>query len=333
MKFFALSLSLVLITVAAWPQTPSQPSDDRSESAHHHQADSTCPLNPTNNVLPVRDGNTFADSPLYRSTSGLNIGLGVPTTGYDGSVPALLSLIRGILEIHNNGAAQAIDLYVHSDAGFRSPYINFYKSRGTQLAPTPVTYTGVYEADSVGGMNFGGWDGSAYGIGAAVYTNNDENWTPSAHGAHLSIYGTFSGELTQNQIMQFGGKDPNGVGSPQGSVISYRPLSFRCNTASCPSIYYTLNPPALHVRTADDSADAPLSASSLTLSGGSAPAGPGFVSMGTTTVAALPPAADNLGQIIKVSDSTAIATEGQACAAGGTDTALAFSNGSVWKCF
>ena len=332
MKRFALSF--VLFTVAAWAQSTSQPSDDRSESTHHCHPISTCFLNPTNNVVPVRDGTAFADSPLYRSTSGLNIGLGVPTAGYDESVPALLSLIRGILEIHNNGAAQAIDLYVHNDAGFRSPYINFYKSRGTQLAPTPVTYTGVYEADSVGGINFGGWDGSSYGVGAAVYTNNDEDWTPTAHGAHLSIYGTFSGVLTQNQVMQFGGKDAQGVGSPQGSIISYRPISFRCNTPSCPAIYYSLNPPGLHVRTADDSVDAPLSSSSLTVSGGTAPAGPGFVSIGVTTVGLLPAAgAVNVGQMIRVSDSRALNAEGQPCVGGGTETALAFSNGIVGKCF
>jgi hypothetical protein len=50
-------------------------------------------------------------------------------------------------------------------------------------------------------------------------------------------------------------------------------------------------------------------------------------------VGSLPAAASNAGTVIYVSDSTAIATEGQTCAGGSGNTALAFSNGSVWKCF
>lgn len=52
------------------------------------------------------------------------------------------------------------------------------------------------------------------------------------------------------------------------------------------------------------------------------------------TVASLPAAAaGNAGQMRIVSDSTAIAAEGQTCVGGGAVTALAFSNGSVQKCF
>lgn len=52
------------------------------------------------------------------------------------------------------------------------------------------------------------------------------------------------------------------------------------------------------------------------------------------TVASLPvAAAGNAGEMRIVSDSTAIAAEGQTCVGGGAVTALAFSNGSVQKCF
>jgi len=53
----------------------------------------------------------------------------------------------------------------------------------------------------------------------------------------------------------------------------------------------------------------------------------------TTTVVALPAAASNIGAFITVSDSTAIAAEGQTCAGSSTNTALAVSNGTIWKCF
>jgi hypothetical protein len=62
-----------------------------------------------------------------------------------------------------------------------------------------------------------------------------------------------------------------------------------------------------------------------------------FISTGpncSVLVASLPAAASgNAGQVRSVSDSTTIATEGQTCAGGSTHTALAFSNGTVWKCF
>lgn len=51
-------------------------------------------------------------------------------------------------------------------------------------------------------------------------------------------------------------------------------------------------------------------------------------------VGALPAAAaGNKGQMRSVSDSTAIGAEGQTCVGGSTNAALAFSNGTVWKCF
>lgn len=55
--------------------------------------------------------------------------------------------------------------------------------------------------------------------------------------------------------------------------------------------------------------------------------------LGATTVSSLPAANQNYGAMLRVSDSTSIASEGQTCAGGGSTNALAFSNGSVWKCF
>jgi len=53
----------------------------------------------------------------------------------------------------------------------------------------------------------------------------------------------------------------------------------------------------------------------------------------TSTVAKLPSASANPGAMIRVTDSTAISTEGQTCVGGSSNMALAFSNGHVWKCF
>lgn len=52
-----------------------------------------------------------------------------------------------------------------------------------------------------------------------------------------------------------------------------------------------------------------------------------------TTVTGLGSAATNLNSMRVVTDSTAISAEGQTCVGSSTNTALAFSNGTIWKCF
>lgn len=61
--------------------------------------------------------------------------------------------------------------------------------------------------------------------------------------------------------------------------------------------------------------------------------GSGLIVSGSTTVSALPAADKNAGAIVRVDDSTAIEAEGQTCKGGSNNNALAFSNGTVWKCF
>ena len=74
------------------------------------------------------------------------------------------------VEVHNRHAVGA-DFYTHNDTAFKAPYVNFYKSRGSQTDPTAVTMTG-YELDSIGGINFGGYNGTAYEVGAAIYSQS-----------------------------------------------------------------------------------------------------------------------------------------------------------------
>ena len=59
-----------------------------------------------------------------------------------------------------------------------------------------------------------------------------------------------------------------------------------------------------------------------------------FFQPAPVTVSQLPAAgAANAGQMRRVTDSTAITNEGQPCKGNGSAAALAFSNGTVWKCF
>lgn len=52
-----------------------------------------------------------------------------------------------------------------------------------------------------------------------------------------------------------------------------------------------------------------------------------------TVVGSLPSAGTFSGAFYDVTDSTAISAEGQTCVGGSTNKALAWSNGTVWKCF
>ena len=143
-------------------------------------------------------------------------------------------------------------------------------SRGTQAVPQAVTRTG-YEMDSIGGINFGGFDGSAYYNGAVgLYTQISSNWTPTNHGACLSVYGTDVGQITQNQLVQFGGPDANDIGDR--NIIFYRPLTFFGNATQYPGLFpaarLTLSDePKVAFRCADNSADASITAGNAILSG------------------------------------------------------------------
>jgi len=67
-------------------------------------------------------------------------------------------------------------------------------------------------------------------------------------------------------------------------------------------------------------------------SGGNLKSGSGILPA-CVAVGSLPSAASSAGVTYCVNDSTAIAAEGQTCAGSSSNTALAFSNGSSWKCF
>lgn len=215
-------------------------------------------------------GNLTIGTTVLTPASGMQIGSNPnPSSGFSGANAGLTivgnAAAPAFLEVHNKYAVGA-DFYSHDDAQFRAPYLSFFKSRGTQIAPTAVKYT-RYEEDSIGGINFGGWDGATYFAGsAAIYTQPDEDWTPTSHGGHLSIYGTNIGGGHTQQIAQFGGLDPTGNGTSE-NIIFYRPLTWGGNLRGNPGIFPRSNPAVLAVRNGDNSADAALTVGTLTASG------------------------------------------------------------------
>ena len=59
----------------------------------------------------------------------------------------------------------------------------------------------------------------------------------------------------------------------------------------------------------------------------------GSLNPASTVVGSLPSAAANAGAVYTVTDSTTVSAEGQTCVGGSGNNALAYSNGTVWKCF
>jgi hypothetical protein len=159
-------------------------------------------------------------------------------------------------------------IYIHMLLrNFVRRIINFFKSKGTQASPAAVQSTG-YELDSLGGINFGGWDGVEYFTGSAsILTSPDENWTSSNHGGHLSIYGTNIGGASPQAIAQFGGLDSTQTGTTN-NIIFFRPLVWGNNGGAEPGIFPVgASSPLLEIRTANNSADAGLTVGTLTASG------------------------------------------------------------------
>jgi hypothetical protein len=138
-----------------------------------------------------------------------------------------------IMEIRKNYAV-GIDLYSHGDEELRAPYFNLYKSRRTHTALTcdlspKQTRTGMTQTLAV------------------IYLSTELTPGGNIHG-----------------IAQFGGVDPNN-NPVAGNIIFYRPLTWGNNSNSRPGLFPggASSPPVLHVRAADDSVDANLTAGAL----------------------------------------------------------------------
>lgn len=96
-----------------------------------------------------------------------------------GALPSSLSPSQTLLHI---GAADGNATTVTLD-GFGMPSeLLFRSTHGTNASPTALT-----SADQVGGLNFGGYDGSSWAInGAQIATIPPSTWSPSSH--PLDIY-------------------------------------------------------------------------------------------------------------------------------------------------
>lgn len=128
----------------------------------------------------VPDDSTGAKERMVIKNDGK---VGVGTTSPEGQFDVFsdesnnISLSGGNINQHLSWAGGQ-SIYVHSDTSWRGPHLNYYKSRGTQLAPTIVS-----SGDTLMSTYYAGYDGSAY-MGAAhfnVFAEGD--WSTASKGA------------------------------------------------------------------------------------------------------------------------------------------------------
>jgi hypothetical protein len=180
--------------------------------------------------IPFFNGTNFTENnnDLYWDNVNDSLGIGTTTPAANGATLTVVG--NDPIETHST-SAWGLSMYVHNNNANGAPPINLYKSRGTEANPSAVQWCGSYECgDYLGYINFGGYDGSSYGLGAAIYASVDQNWTPTAHGSHLAIYFTRLGATTQNEMVQFGGKDASNVDG--NDALFYWPLNFFSNSST-----------------------------------------------------------------------------------------------------
>lgn len=105
-----------------------------------------------------------------------NVGIGT-------IAPAAALDVNGVIDVHNTTAVGA-NFYTHSDTDFRAPNINLFRSQGTQAAPTAL---GVMDYP-LGGLQFGGYNGSNYVRGAIIQARSAEAWSATTNASNLVFY-------------------------------------------------------------------------------------------------------------------------------------------------
>jgi hypothetical protein len=206
---------------------------------------------------------------------------------------------------------------------------------------TDATFDGNYLITSV----------TSGGTGTEVFTYGLSGSNRSSSGGYAQLYTAGSA--------YYGSTGSNVLGSPglflyapAGTTVGNAPIGINLIVGAVTSNGLAGGPINL---IAGDSANGSEAAGSINLTAGSginssavinggsinlnlgAPTGggtAGVMGLGSgATVASLPAASTVPGSVAYVTDSTSISAEGQTCAGSSSNKALAFSNGTVWKCF
>jgi hypothetical protein len=105
------------------------------------------------------------------------------------------------------------------------PEFQARKSFGTPAAPQPVT-PGL----SLGAFSGNGWDGGRFGLGAYLSFSSAEAWTPTAHGAGVSLFTVPNGSIVPLRRMTVTQDGRVGIGTPLPTDVLHVDGEVRVNS-------------------------------------------------------------------------------------------------------
>jgi hypothetical protein len=280
---------------------------------------STAPTDAVNRDI-VLDGVVHTEAGTNGTTCGIKVvdARDVRISGWTAGVLANASFTG--FDLSQTASDQVRDVSIHS--------YNFQSGGGTAInnhisGETPVCGTTCYISD----YSYGGTNTTQQQIGPIFSTNR------------MAFFGKFNSTLNGSQDLAIVSSDPVNRTRPfyvRNFSDNNMSMSLDAGLTTAQNVWYGLNDQGNEIwRWQKDNLNCSLwydFANSLTKIKVCPGVGNGLV-IPSTVVGSLPSAASNPGMMITVTDSTAVAAEGQTCVGSSSNKALAFSNGSTWKCF
>lgn len=148
--------------------------------------------------IPATSDNIPGTLVLRDNVSGVSLGKLTSGGGVDPSIPHP-SRAGIITEDQGDGIGGRIGIRTSSDPG-ESPYVIFYRSRGTLASPTAVQ-----SGDALGTVFSSSYDGSSWsggGGGASMSFRASESWNSTNRGTLIAFLTTPNGQVTASERFQ-----------------------------------------------------------------------------------------------------------------------------------
>jgi hypothetical protein len=162
----------------------------------------------TNYVAKFTSANVLGTSSIFES--GSSVGIGTTSPGAPLTVASSTTLAAGEPSIILQGVSNTERLHIRSALGASSgqPVMLLAGARGTIASPTAVQ-----DGDSFGFYQLGGYNGTTYRRGAAMYGKAEGAHSSTSSGTAILFQTTESGSLTLTDRMTISGVGNVGIGT------------------------------------------------------------------------------------------------------------------------
>ena len=167
-----------------------------------------------NYVAKFTGANTLATSSIFES--GSSVGIGTTSPGAPLTVASSTTLAAGEPSIILQGVSNTERLHIRSALGASSgqPVMLLAGARGTIASPTAVQ-----DGDSFGFYQLGGYNGTTYRRGAAMYGKAEGAHSSTSSGTAILFQTTESGSLTLTDRMTINGAGNVGIGVTPSALL------------------------------------------------------------------------------------------------------------------